>query len=80
MQHNLFLGIIAQHKPVIFLYHLKLAQENQETGTDVLHYQGHSTRSALTSKAKVVELKVAIRAISTNWGTAGTFEKFYNRD
>ena len=80
-QHKLFLGIIAPHKPVVSCTISNwLKKIMQGAGIHVSRYQGHSTRSAATSRAKVAGLSVAEIVDRANWSNAGTFKKFYNRE
>lgn len=79
-QHRLLLGLVPPHNPVVTSTISNwLKKVMAAAGIDVTTYQGHSTRSAATSKARAAGLSVTEIVQRANWTNAGTFQKFYNR-
>lgn len=79
-QHQLLLSTVPPHKPVVtstisgWLKHFMAA-----AGLDTTKYQGHSVRSAATSRAKAAGLSVKEIMERANWRNAKTFHRFYDR-
>ena len=79
-RHQLLLATVAPHKPVVTSTVSNwLKQLMGAAGIDTQKYQGHSTRSASTSKARAAGLSVAEIVERANWSNARTFNRFYNR-
>ena len=78
--HQLLLGTVKPHGPVVTctVAHW-LVRIMELAGVDVATYKAHSTRSAATSKAKVMGLSIAEIMQRANWKCAGTFRRFYDR-
>jgi hypothetical protein len=52
----------------------------QLAGIDVSKYKAHSTRSAATSKAKIMGLSAQEIMERANWKRESTFSRFYHKD
>jgi hypothetical protein len=49
-------------------------------GIDISIYKAHSTRSATTSKAKIIGLSAQEIMQRANWTRESTFRRFYHRN
>ena len=79
-QHQLLLGTVPPHKPVVTsTVSGWLKQFMAAAGLDTTKYQGHSVRSATTSRAKAAGLSVKEIMDRANWRNAKTFHRFYDR-
>ena len=80
IQEQLFLSYIKPHKAVSKPSIARWIKEFLGmAGINIEVYKAHSTRSAATSKAESLGLRIEDIVVQGNWSNKSTFEKFYHR-
>jgi len=76
---NLLIATIQpHHKVVTSTVSRWLKEVIRDSGIEIKHFQGHSTRSASTSKALLNGASVEDIMQAAHWSNKSTFQKFYN--
>lgn len=78
---QLLISYVKPHKAIVACSVARWLQTiMQRAGIDVSIYKAHSTRSAATSKAKVMGLSAQEIMQRANWTRESTFKRYYHRN